>query len=62
MNVLVIFKGCLGWVFRLSVTFRYHSYDPLGPFQNLPDVNKIEIKLIQNDQVIDEHNDYFDDK
>jgi hypothetical protein len=24
-----------------SIRFHYHSYDPSGPFQNLPDTNKI---------------------
>jgi len=26
-----------------GVQFSYRSYDPSGPFQNLPDVNKIEV-------------------
>lgn len=45
-----------------AVTFRYHSYDPSGPFQNLPDTNKIDIKLIHHDQVIEEYSCHFDDK
>ncbi|MCE2596391.1 MULTISPECIES: hypothetical protein [Motilimonas] len=42
------------------VRLYYKSYDPSGPFQNLPDVNKIQVQLIQGNTVIDELNVRFD--
>ena len=40
--------------YSLHVEFR--SYDPSGPFQNLPDINKITIELWQLDKLV--HRDY----
>lgn len=31
------------------------SYDQSGPFQNLPDMNKIEMQLTFNNQILDKH-------
>jgi hypothetical protein len=45
-----------------SIKFSFRSYDPSGPFQNLPDVNKIEMQLFKNGAVISEINKRFDDK
>ena len=41
--------------------FSYHSYDPSGPFQNLPDINKIKIELFQNSDKLEEYVLEFDD-
>ncbi|NTV05712.1 MAG: hypothetical protein HGA59_04285 [Chlorobiaceae bacterium] len=43
------------------IKFNYHSYDPSGPFQNLPDVNKIKIELFQDTEKIEECYMEFDD-
>ena len=43
-----------------GVRLYYKSYDPSGPFQNLPDVSKIQVQLIQGNTVIDELNVRFD--
>lgn len=45
-----------------SIKFHYHSYDPSGPFQNLPDTNKIKLQLLNDKEVIDEFVMQFDDK
>lgn len=45
-----------------SIKFSFRSYDPSGPFQNIPDVNIIQLQLCQNDTVLTEINERFDDK
>lgn len=45
-----------------SIVFSFHSYDPSGPFQNLPDVNKIKLQLISNGNLVSEVSQEFDDK
>ena len=45
-----------------SIKFAFRSYDPSGPFQNLPDVNKIKLQLLLNGVIISEINERFDDK
>ncbi|WP_140162557.1 hypothetical protein [Billgrantia desiderata] len=45
-----------------SIKFSFQSYDPSGPFQNLPDVNKIHLQLLKNGEVVYEINERFDDK
>lgn len=45
-----------------SIVFSFRSYDPSGPFQNLPDVNKIKLQLLQGGAVISEVSKEFDDK
>ncbi|KKC92681.1 hypothetical protein WR37_24085 [Vibrio parahaemolyticus] len=42
------------------VRLYYKSYDPSGPFQNLPDVSKLQVQLIHGNAVIDELNVRFD--
>lgn len=37
------------------------SYDQSGPFQHLPDMNKIEMQLSNNDQIIDEYKVSWED-
>ena len=44
-----------------SINFHYHSYDPSGPFQNIPDTNKIKLDLLNEQQVIEEYSTQFDD-
>lgn len=44
-----------------SINFEFRSYDPSGPFQNLPDVNKIKLQLIQSGSVVSEVATRFDD-
>lgn len=44
-----------------SIVFSFRSYDPSGPFQNLPDVNKIKLQLLQDGAVISEVSKEFDD-
>ena len=45
-----------------SILFEFRSYDPSGPFQNILDVNKIKLQLLQNDQLISELIEQYDDK
>jgi len=45
-----------------SIKFSFRSYDPSGPFQNLPDVNKIHLQLLKNDDVVSQIGERFDDK
>ena len=45
-----------------SVIFTFKSYDPSGPFQNIPDVNKVKLLLLQNQSVIAEVSEAYDDK
>lgn len=45
-----------------SIKFSFRSYDPSGPFQNLPDVNKIHLQLLKNGDVVSEVSERFDDK
>ena len=45
-----------------SVIFNFKSYDPSGPFQNIPDVNKVKLLLLQNQSVIAEVSEVYDDK
>ena len=45
-----------------SILFSFKSYDPSGPFQNIPDVNKINLQLLQNGEVVEEINERYDDK
>ncbi|MDO6557748.1 hypothetical protein [Paraglaciecola chathamensis] len=45
-----------------SILFEFRSYDPSGPFQNLPDVNKIKLQLLQNNQLVSELIERYDDK
>lgn len=45
-----------------SINFSFRSYDPSGPFQNLPDVNKIHLQLLKNGDVVSEVSERFDDK
>lgn len=44
-----------------SIIFSFRSYDPSGPFQNLPDVNKIKLQLLQSGSVVSEIKTQFDD-
>lgn len=44
-----------------SVHFTYRSYDPSGPFQNLPDINKIRLELRSNGSLIKEYYKEFED-
>lgn len=41
------YLGADGW----SIVLIIRSYDPSGPFQNLPDVNKFDLKLICDSSV-----------
>ena len=45
-----------------SIVFSFKSYDPSGPFQNLPDVNKIKLQLFQNQNLVSEVVERYDDK
>lgn len=45
-----------------SIKFSFRSYDPSGPFQNHPDVNKVHLQLLKNGEVVSEINERFDDK
>jgi len=45
-----------------SIMFSCRSYDPSGPFQNLPDINKIKLQLLQNGSVVSEVSKQFNDK
>ncbi|MBH0010968.1 hypothetical protein I6F66_02610 [Pseudoalteromonas sp. NZS100_1] len=45
-----------------SILFEFRSYDPSGPFQSIPDVNKIKLQLLQNNQVVSEIFEQYDDK
>ncbi|MGI2095320.1 hypothetical protein ACRN96_22610 [Shewanella oncorhynchi] len=44
------------------LTFHYRSYDPSGPFQNIPDVNKIKIELFFNNLSVSVYEDVFNDE
>jgi hypothetical protein len=44
-----------------SIAFEFRSYDPSGPFQNLPDVNKIKLQLLKENSVVSEVSTRFDD-
>lgn len=43
-----------------SIYFLYRSYDPSGPFQNLPDVNKITLILSKDGKEVDKYNENFE--
>ncbi len=45
-----------------SIKFSFRSYDPSGPFQHLPDVNKIKLQLLLNGIAVSEVSEEFDDK
>jgi hypothetical protein len=45
-----------------SILFEFRSYDPSGPFQNIPDVNKIKLQLFQDNQLVSELIEQYDDK
>jgi hypothetical protein len=45
-----------------SLKFHYHSYDPSGPFQNIPDINKVKIELFNKGELVEKHEESFDDK
>ena len=45
-----------------NIKFHYHSYDPSGPFQNLPDINKIKLELFNGQELIAKHDARFEDK
>lgn len=47
---------------KTSLKFHYHSYDPSGPFQNIPDVNKIKIQLLNSGEIVENFEISFDDK
>ena len=44
-----------------KITGTMRSYDQSGPFQNLPDMNKIEMELVDNGQLIDEYRVSWED-
>ncbi|WP_141246971.1 hypothetical protein [Halomonas salipaludis] len=44
-----------------SIEFSFRSYDPSGPFKNLPDVNKIHLQLLKNGDVVSQVSERFDD-
>ncbi len=44
-----------------SVVFHYRSYDPSGPFQNLPDINKFRVELWVDGKLLELFEDSFDD-
>ncbi len=44
-----------------SIVLIFHSYDPSGPFQNLPDVNKFDLKLIGTSSVEKEFSCSYED-
>ncbi|MEZ8618972.1 hypothetical protein AB4374_13900 [Vibrio splendidus] len=43
-----------------SVRLYYKSYDQSGPFQNLPDISKVQVQLIENNEVVEEINVRFE--
>ncbi len=45
-----------------SLKFHYHSYDPSGPFQSSPDINKVKIELFNNGELVEKYEDSFEDK
>jgi len=45
-----------------AIVFTFKSYDPSGPCQNLPDINKINLQLLQDQKVISEISEVFDDR
>ena len=45
-----------------SIIFAFKSYDPSGPFQNLPDINKINLQLLHDGVIVEEINERYDDK
>lgn len=45
-----------------AILLDFRSYDPSGPFQNLPDRNKIKLQLLQHNIEIESIEETFDDK
>jgi hypothetical protein len=44
-----------------SIILIFHSYDPSGPFQNLPDMNKFDLKLLGTSSVEREFSCSYED-
>lgn len=44
-----------------SLKFHYHSYDPSGPVQNIPDINRVRIELFNNGELVEKFEESFDD-
>ena len=44
-----------------KIEMEWRSYDPSGPFQNLPDMNKIELKCYIKSQLIDQYQVEYED-
>ncbi|CNE94060.1 hypothetical protein ACMVCI_000844 [Yersinia enterocolitica] len=44
-----------------EIQFSYKSYDPSGPFQNLPDVSKVKLVLLSQNNEIDRYETCFDE-
>ena len=45
-----------------KIKVHYHSYDPSGPFQNLPDINKTKIELFNGNNLVSEYSANFEDE
>lgn len=46
----------------LQVSLNYRSFDPSGPFQNIPDISRFDLKLINNSQTISSYRNEFEEK
>jgi hypothetical protein len=44
-----------------SVTLNVRSYDPSGPFQNEPDINRFTVKLLREGREIASHDRSYQD-
>lgn len=44
-----------------SIVLNYRSYDPSGPFQNLPDINKFSLTLVNGGSEEDSYSCSFED-
>lgn len=44
-----------------SVTLNVRSYDPSGPFQNEPDINRFTTKLLRDGREVDSYDRSYED-